>query len=601
MAYRSDTIATVLNRVNRQYFLPAIQRAFVWDPDQIVEMFDSIMRGYPIGSFLFWDLLPENRDKWDIYRFITDARQGENHNQVANTHGTPDVTLVLDGQQRLTALMIGLRGSYTIKKKHLRRSNPNAWVRQTFYLDLLHDPKLDAEDGDMGVRYGFRFLEPSHGQANAAHRWFPVGRILDLDNEDRFLEFVETEIESLPENATKATMKVLRQNLTHLHRSVWKDDVIAYYTEHDQDYDRVLDIFVRANEGGTKLSKSDLLLSMVTSQWREVNARQEINNFVTHINTGLVRPNNFDKDFVMKTCLVLSDLPVQYKVQNFNSANLIKIEGNWTAIKSAIERTVNLMNSFGIDGDTLTSTNALIPIAYYLHRHPRETLLDSSADGMRNRRTIRLWLTMALLNNIFGRSSDTVLAEARRVLQNEPADGDFPIDALNRALARSGDLAVFNTSAVDAVLDLQYGGRQTLLALSLLYEPDGWGTTRFHQDHVFPGSGFREETLVKRGYDAERRAEYREKANSFANLQLLREDENTAKLAAEPEKWLTTRDESFRRRHLIPEDLVLTLDDFDVFVRQRELLIRKHLQALFGMPHSELQEQAAGGPEIHRA
>jgi uncharacterized protein with ParB-like and HNH nuclease domain len=76
MAYRSDTIATVVNRVNRQYFLPAIQREFVWHPDQIVELFDSVMRGYPIGSFLFWDLLPENRDKWEIYRFIDQARHG---------------------------------------------------------------------------------------------------------------------------------------------------------------------------------------------------------------------------------------------------------------------------------------------------------------------------------------------------------------------------------------------------------------------------------------------------------------------------------------------------------------------------------------------
>jgi uncharacterized protein with ParB-like and HNH nuclease domain len=54
----------------------------------------------------------------------------------------------------------------------------------------------------------------------------------------------------------------------------------VYYTETDQDYDRVLDIFVRANEGGTKLSKSDLLLSMVTSSWDGVNAREEIFNFV---------------------------------------------------------------------------------------------------------------------------------------------------------------------------------------------------------------------------------------------------------------------------------------------------------------------------------
>lgn len=588
MAYRSDTIATIVNRVNRQYFLPAIQREFVWNPDQIVELFDSVMRGYPIGSFLLWELLPENRDKWEIYQVIDEALQGGTHNQLANTHGVRDVALVLDGQQRLTAFLIGLKGSYTIKKKYMWWGNPNAWVKQALYLDLLHDPRQDAEDGDMGVRYAFRFLESSSAKAtDAGHRWFPVGRILDFDSEDRFEDFVDAEIDSLPEDATKAQMKVVRQNLTRLHRSIWKDDVIAYYTEHDQDYDRVLDIFVRANEGGTKLSKSDLLLSMVTSKWSGVNAREEIYGFVERINNDLVRRNNFDKDFVMKTCLVLSDLPVQYKVQNFNKSNLALIQGNWKGIKSAIERAVNLANSFGIDRDTLTSANAIIPIAYFLCRHPKETLLGTSLGDARNRRAVRLWLTTALLNNVFGRASDGVLTEARRVLQEQPDDSVFPTDALNRDIARSRGLAVFNASAADAVLDLRYGGRETLLALSLLYDPEGWGTARFHQDHIFPRSLFTDQALVKHGYDVDRRARYRQKVDSLANLQLLVEDENTAKLAADPEEWLKTRDVSFRRRHLIPEDLVLSLDGFEEFVARRETLIREHLGALFAVPSQE--------------
>jgi catechol 2,3-dioxygenase-like lactoylglutathione lyase family enzyme len=45
----------------QKYFLPAIQREFVWKPEQIIELFDSIMRGYPISSFLFWQLKPETR------------------------------------------------------------------------------------------------------------------------------------------------------------------------------------------------------------------------------------------------------------------------------------------------------------------------------------------------------------------------------------------------------------------------------------------------------------------------------------------------------------------------------------------------------------
>ena len=44
MPYQSSTIATVINRLNRQYYLPAIQREFVWSPEQIIQLFDSLMR-----------------------------------------------------------------------------------------------------------------------------------------------------------------------------------------------------------------------------------------------------------------------------------------------------------------------------------------------------------------------------------------------------------------------------------------------------------------------------------------------------------------------------------------------------------------------------
>src|SRR5204863_2382988 len=117
-------------------------------------------------------------------------------------------------------------------------------------------------------------------------------------------------------------LPVFNRNLNALHRCIWGDSAISFYTEASQDYDRVLDIFIRANEGGTRLSKSDLLLSTVTAQWGDVNAREEIYGFVDRLNSDLARKNDLDKDFVMKSCLVLTDLPVQYRVNNFNDQNL---------------------------------------------------------------------------------------------------------------------------------------------------------------------------------------------------------------------------------------------------------------------------------------
>ncbi len=105
MSYKSDTIATVLKRLNVNYFLPVIQREYVWHQDQIIQLFDSIMRSYPVGSFLFWELDQDNNDKWDVYQFVQNYVQDETHNAQANTEGVQQLTLVLDGQQRLTSLL----------------------------------------------------------------------------------------------------------------------------------------------------------------------------------------------------------------------------------------------------------------------------------------------------------------------------------------------------------------------------------------------------------------------------------------------------------------------------------------------------------------
>ena len=119
MGYQTTTIAETLNRINNDLFIPAIQRPFVWLPEDITRLFDSLMRGYPIGGFMFWDLPEGSFEDWEIYYFVKYFRMGSIHNEQAELSPGHPVTLVLDGQQRLTSLLIGLRGS-TKTKQSLR-------------------------------------------------------------------------------------------------------------------------------------------------------------------------------------------------------------------------------------------------------------------------------------------------------------------------------------------------------------------------------------------------------------------------------------------------------------------------------------------------
>jgi uncharacterized protein with ParB-like and HNH nuclease domain len=594
MGYKAETVSATVSHLNFNFFLPAIQREFVWSTDKVIQLFDSLMRGYPISSFLYWELKPENRDKWQVYRFVENAREGGSHNELANTDGVQQLTLVLDGQQRLTSLLLGLKGTYTIKKKYKRKKFAESWSKQKLYLNLLKDPRFEEEDGEQGVRYGFAFFENDPPNSDDAY-WLKVGRVLDFDSEDTFDKFKDEQEEKLPGSSTKDQIRLFRSNLERLYRAIWKEQPIAYHTEYDQEYDRVLDIFVRANEGGVKLSKSDLLLSMVTAKWGEVNAREEIYGFVDHINDDLPRRNNFDKDFLMKTCLVLSDLAVEYKVKNFNNQNLDLIKGKWKGIQDAIEKGVRLVNSFGIDRETLISQNAVVPIIYYCYRHPKLTLGGTTPFDVENGARMRLWLTTALLRNVFSGQSDTALRTTRQVLSTADAGLPYPLELLNAEMAKRGKPSVFDADAIEEVLSLSYSEPRTFLALSLLYPDNSWALDP-HVDHIFPRKLFSKKYMNERGIPVEEQEKLSVLLHSIANLELLTAKENEEKSGQEFEKWIATRHDSFVERHLIPGDRKLwKLENFEKFVETREALIRERLESLFAKHPEEIAGAVLGG------
>lgn len=156
----------------RRYVLPAIQREFVWKPEQIIRLFDSLLTGYPIGSFLFWTVKPENAKKYEFYDFIQHYHERDaTHNTKAKLTTKGDVTAVLDGQQRLTALYIGLAGTYAYRKAKAWKANSNAYPRRTLYLCLTRRP----EDPDS--RYELAFLEDTNDLLTDAngHMWVRAG------------------------------------------------------------------------------------------------------------------------------------------------------------------------------------------------------------------------------------------------------------------------------------------------------------------------------------------------------------------------------------------------------------------------------------------
>jgi hypothetical protein len=103
-----------------------------------------------------------------------------------------------------------------------------------------------------------------------------------------------------------------------------------------------------------------------------------IEGFISRINYQLERRNSINLEFLIRSCLVLSGLPVRYRINNFTNQAIATVEGNWPTMRGAIERGISLANRFGIDGTNLTSQNALIPM-HYLYQHDGVSFTGLSA------------------------------------------------------------------------------------------------------------------------------------------------------------------------------------------------------------------------------
>lgn len=585
MTYASSTIGAVVDKVNRTHFLPAIQRPFVWTSGQVVALFDSLLKGYPISSFMFWALDEETKAEVRFYRFLENFRP-DARNEVTTAEGR-SVVLVLDGQQRLTSLLIGLRGSFSEKAKGAHAAKATSWTAKTLFLDLLKNPdgSDDEDDSDLGITYGFAFHD-RRPMNNARHHWFKVGSILDYEAEDRLEGLINKVRSELHDKAGTYERQLAEDNLRQLHRVVWQDEAINFYTENDQSADRVLDIFVRANDGGTKLSKADLLMSMITSKWSSGSAREDILGFVDHVNRDLGAPNKITKDFVLKASLVACDFDVSYNVKSFTGDAIGEIEKNWTEVKRAVENTFRLINRHGLVGENLGSLNAVLPLIYYMYNTPNFDFRGSSEFERANASEMHYWLLNSLLVGAFSGNSDQTISIARAAIRDHlrlARERSFPTLKLFDVMARSGRISQVDDRTIDELLDLQYGKPRTYVALSLLYHGIDWSGSTWHVDHIIPQADAQKSVLRGRNIPEHRVQETLDSVNRLGNLQILRADENVEKGALPFRSWITGRRVDFYEQHMIPQRLALCdITQLPEFVHEREKLIRKRLLELLG-------------------
>lgn len=559
--------------------LPAIQREFVWEEPQIVRLFDSILRGYPIGSFLSWQVQPVTANAFRFYGFMRNFHEKDApYCPVLDLPPGQVVTAVLDGQQRLTALNIGLRGSYAARLRGGWWNNPKAFPTKRLYVDVLKE----APENELGMQYNFQLLTEAQAQPpedGSAH-WFPVWKLFELhEPSDVMAELASRE---LGNNKYAAGLAF------KLHSAIHNVGTLYFYEETDQDVEKVLDIFIRVNSGGTTLSYSDLLLSIATAQWGERDAREEIRSLLDALNAS-GQGFRFPKDTVLKTGLVLTGVgDIGFKVRNFNQKNMALLEERWEEVSNALTLATDLLADFGLSEASLTANSVLIPVAYYVYQRGLDETYRTAPRERQDRGALRQWVLRSLIKQgIWGSGLDTLLRDLRDVITEHGSDG-FPVAQIEERMAARGKSLTLTPQEIDDLLNLKYGTRRTFASLAMLF-PHVDTRNIHHVDHVVSRSRLSLPALRRAGLSDDQAESVSSRRDLLPNLQLLEGPENVAKKDDDPLEWAraTYPDGSFEayldRNSLpgLPHDPA-ELDEW--FDRRRDLLRSRFTTMLRSVP-----------------
>ena len=552
MQITNKGIRTILKDIESgNMILPALQREFVWKRKQIVNLFDSLLQGFPINTLMFWVVDDIKTETMEFYKFIDpDFKEGVSTNSVYPIRDNDRKTIVIDGQQRLTSLWIAVYGSFTTEK---------GTNKMYLYLNLDAPQKNDdSEDDTIGNTesyYNFKFMSEENVKSLTAggEHWIRVS--------DAYVQDFKPTAYLLNHDLSDNEYAVdVVQRLYDLFKS---QDILNAYEISEKDLQHVLNVFVRTNSGGKPLTKGDLLLSVITVNWAEsnqTNARDYVQEIVNKV-AGY--GYKVDKNWVLSCILYILDKNIKLSVDNFDKGTSKKIYDERNAITDSIEATCTLLNRYGMLERGLTTKLALLPIVYHIYKHKlasqvRKTflrgLLQSIESGIYV--DMRTWLFRAIVTSFFTSGTNEKLERIQRIQQNNEKPDSFPICEIIEAMSPYlnigdeliGELLDTEKKNAFSILNIIYSTtrERTYLQTTISYDVD----------HVHAQTHFDKDKGDNR-------------FDKIPNLQLLSYEENRSKNAMPLKDWWEGKSDGEKCGYLLPKDFNTDIAVFDDFYRGR--------------------------------
>lgn len=415
--YKPMTLFSLIEQINRnELFLPHIQRPFVWDEEQMIKLFDSLMRNYPIQTFLFWRTKEHIKARNFMRQIEWDCELSKYYNEQVSQKDHEKV-FVLDGQQRLQTLYGIFYGSI---------DGPDGTTPYEAFLNITNG----AEPDEDGLLYKLEF--------NPIHAGLPYYRLSDLvgvhnqKNAEEISDQINDSLDQDPRYSDESTdarrdrQKRVRRNLSQLtsllreEKYFWVQTLDGVANEYQ--YRTIRDIFVRVNSGGTKLDAADLMFAVMKENWEPV--EELVEQTVTLLNENHLL---FDKNLILKCIVSAISGDAKVDVEKFsddsNSDLLKSIETNWPHLENTFQALRDfIVNDLKLFGDkVIRSYNSFVPLFDYLYNNP-------GPDAVSIQR-MRGYFLKSQLFNWYRAQTDAVINSLQKYVGKKQSQG-FPLDEI---------------------------------------------------------------------------------------------------------------------------------------------------------------------------